>query len=56
MILVTCTVASFRAQKGAVRVAFAEGMQHENDTNGVERILIPVANRETLKDLVDSAW
>lgn len=53
MILVTCTVASFRAQKGAVSVAFADGMQHENDANVEERILIPIANRETLKDLVD---
>lgn len=53
MILVTCTVASFRAQKGAVRVAFADGMENENNANVEERILIPVANRETLKDLVD---
>lgn len=53
MILVTCTIASFRAQKGAVEVAFAEGMDPGNDTGNEERILIPVANRETLKDLID---
>lgn len=53
MILVTCTIASFRAQKGAVEVAFAEGMDNENSANFEEKILIPVANRETLKDLVD---
>lgn len=53
MILVTCTVASFCAQKGAVRVAFADGMENENNANVEERILIPVANKETLKDLVD---
>lgn len=53
MILVTCTVASFRAQKGAVEVSFSEGMENENEANREERILIPVANKDTLKDLID---
>lgn len=53
MILVTCTIASFRAQKGAVEVSFTEGMVKENEGNPNERILIPVANKDTLKDLVD---
>jgi len=51
MILVTCTTASFRAQKGAVKVAFSVWDGNENNANTEERILIPIANRETLKDL-----
>lgn len=53
MILITCTISSFRAQKGAVRVAFADGMRDDENDIVEERILIPVANNETLKDLVD---
>ncbi|HHV85296.1 MAG TPA: cation:proton antiporter [Petrimonas sp.] len=53
MILVTCTVASFRAQKGAIGLSFAEGSLEDEDAATEERILIPVANKETLKDLVE---
>lgn len=53
MILVTCTVASFRAQKGAVEVSLSEGMVKEEDGNPDERILIPIANKDTLRDLID---
>ena len=53
MILVTCTIASFRAQKGAVEVSLSEGMVKEEEGNPDERILIPVANKDTLKDLID---
>ena len=53
MILVTCTIASFRAQKGAVEVSLTEGMVKEEEGNPDERILIPVANKDTLKDLID---
>lgn len=53
MILVTCTVASFRAQKGAVEVSLSEGMVKEEEGNPDERILIPVANKDTLRDLID---
>src|SRR5690606_3176347 len=52
-ILVTCTIASFRAQKGAVEVSLTEGMVKEEEGNPDERILIPVANKDTLKDLID---
>ncbi len=53
MILVTCTVASFRAQKGAVEVSLSEGMVKEESGNPDERILIPIANKDTLRDLID---
>ena len=53
MILITCTISSLRAQKGAIKVSFAEGMTEENEAERDERILIPVANQDTLKDLVD---
>lgn len=53
MILVTCTVASFRAQKGAMEISLTEEMVKEEDGNPDERILIPIANKDTLKDLVD---
>lgn len=53
MILVTCTVASFRVQKGAIGLSFAEGSLEDEDAATEERILIPVANKETLKDLVE---
>jgi len=53
MILVTCTVASFRAQKGAVEVSLSEGMVKEEEGNPDERILIPIANKDTLRDLID---
>ncbi|OJV86540.1 MAG: sodium:proton antiporter [Bacteroidia bacterium 44-10] len=52
MILVTCTIASFRAQKGAVEVSLSEELVKE-EGNPDERILIPVANKDTLRDLVD---
>lgn len=56
MILVTCTVASFRAQKGAMEIAITSGgdMQTE-DAAADEHILIPVANKDTLKDLMELA-
>ncbi|MDT0691526.1 cation:proton antiporter [Salegentibacter sp. F188] len=56
MILVTCTVASFVAQKGARNLALSEvGMSTgatvgENDNS--EKILIPVNNTETLDELI----
>ena len=53
MILVTCTVASFRAQKGAVEISLSEGMVKEEEGNPDERILIPVANKDTRRDLID---
>mgnify|MGYP001368749698 CR=1 FL=1 len=55
MILVTCTIASFVAQKGAKNIAIAEaaGAVAEDDTENPERILIPVSNEETAEELVN---
>ncbi len=54
MILVTCTIASFRAQKGAMELAFSENTAEDNPKPlNDEKILIPISNKDTLKDLVD---
>lgn len=56
MILVTCVIATFAAQKGARNIALAE-MKHvgSKDRNPVHRehILIPVSNRHTVEELVN---
>jgi Kef-type K+ transport system membrane component KefB/nucleotide-binding universal stress UspA family protein len=57
MILFTCTIASFVAQKGAMNLA----LQEENDDvdsqlqETEERILIPINNLETTNELIDLA-
>ncbi len=53
MILVTCTWASLIAQKGAIELALSEGDLQAEDAETDERILIPVANKDTLRDLVE---
>ncbi|MEB2776699.1 cation:proton antiporter [Algoriphagus sp. D3-2-R+10] len=53
MILVTCTIASLEAQKGAKRIALADSPLDEDVSDNVqERILIPVRNQETSDDLI----
>jgi Kef-type K+ transport system membrane component KefB len=55
MILVTCTVASFVAQKGGQGIALAEAAE-EGDTGSdtsEERILIPLSNAENVAELVN---
>lgn len=54
MILVTCTVASLSAQKGAKNIALAEtAIVDETGNKEIqERILIPVRNRETSDELI----
>lgn len=54
MILFTCTIASFVAQKGAKNIAFAESSEDEKDaqTND-EVILIPINNPEIAEELVN---
>lgn len=54
MILVTCTMASFVAQKGAKNISLKEvaepdGENHENH----EKILIPISNIESTEELVN---
>ncbi|EJW92922.1 Na+/H+ antiporter, partial [gut metagenome] len=54
MILVTCTIASFAAQKGAHNIAAQESTEDEGDVNKrQERILIPVSNEGTVEELVN---
>lgn len=54
MILVTCTIASFSAQKGAHNLAAASSSDKEEDAaNQQERILIPVSNEDTAEELIN---
>lgn len=52
MILITCTIASFVAQKGAKNIAMAESAEDENELNIQEKILIPISNIETTDELI----
>lgn len=54
MILVTCTMASFSAQKGAHNLAAASSSGKEEDSSDhKERILIPISNEETAEELIN---
>lgn len=54
MILVTCTIASFSAQKGAHNLAAANSQANEdNPEEQKEHILIPVSNEETAEELIN---
>lgn len=54
MILVTCTIASFAAQKGAHNLAAAQTSDPDTAAgNSQERILIPVSNEETAEELIN---
>lgn len=54
MILVTCAIASFSAQKGAHNIAIQESSgKEEEKSNQEEHILIPVSNEETVEELVN---
>lgn len=53
MILVTCTIASFAAQKGAHNIAAQDISDKEENKKESEHILIPVSNEETAEELVN---
>jgi len=54
MILITCTIASFVAQKGAKNLALSEVPdENEDGKNDHERILIPVSNIDTTDELIN---
>lgn len=54
MILVTCTLATFSAQKGAQNIALRETSAEEStDSDTEERILIPLSNTETVEELIN---
>jgi len=55
MILVTCTIASFLAQKGAQNIALMESAEDDGISEGIEteRILIPINQEETIEELIN---
>lgn len=53
MILATCTIASFAAQKGAHNIAAQGISDKEENKKESEHILIPVSNEETVEELVN---
>ena len=58
MILVTCTISSFATERAAQKMATlqpAEDPDKNRDNTGPARILIPVANPDTLENLVNLA-
>ena len=62
MILITCTIASFVAQKGAYNIALLDMENDDNDDDNLnkedeneERILIPLKNIEKVDELVNLA-
>jgi Kef-type K+ transport system membrane component KefB len=53
MILITCTIASFIAQKGGKNISLQESSTIEIDNvEKVERILIPIKNTETIDEMI----
>ncbi len=54
MILFTCTIASFVAQKGAKNIALLENTDTtEDNEENQEKILIPISNIETTDELIN---
>ena len=53
MILVTCTIASFAAQKGAHNIAAQDISDKEENKKESEHILIPDSNEKTVEELVN---
>lgn len=55
MILVTCTIASFSAQKGAQNIAAADTTEDKSDDSNdeTEKILISLSNQDTAEELVN---
>jgi Kef-type K+ transport system membrane component KefB len=54
MILVTCTLATFAAQKGGQNLSLAETTTADGSESDVtEKILIPISNPETIEELIN---
>ena len=53
MILVTCTMASFSAQRGAHNLAATASSETDETGDHKERILIPLCNEDTAEELVN---
>lgn len=52
MILVTCTIATFVAQKGAINISLQEASDDTEEYETTEKILIPLSNPENVDELV----
>ncbi|MEZ5070473.1 MAG: cation:proton antiporter [Bacteroidales bacterium] len=53
MILLTCTIATFAAQKGGKNISLKESsIMEKSDSASTEKILIPVSNPDTLEELI----
>ena len=52
MILITCTIASFEAQKGAIAVSLMEGDLEDEKGVNEERMLITLGNPDTINELM----
>jgi Kef-type K+ transport system membrane component KefB len=55
MILVTCLVSTFITENAAKKLAIKELEKIGSDTEGVERILVPIANPASFEQLIDLA-
>lgn len=55
VILVTCSVGPFIVEKAAVRLALLESQRSAGQPDKKERILVPIANPNTLNQLIDFA-
>ena len=53
MILVTCTVASFQAQKGAKNMAIREASNADVEGDNKERVLIAMDDIETVEEMIN---
>ena len=54
MILVTCTIATFAAQKGGKNISLSESkVLEDTDNESRERILIPISNPDTVDELIN---
>jgi len=53
LILISCTIASFAAQKGATNIALSETKVEVAEEDNEEKILIPVSNSETVEELIN---
>lgn len=53
MILITCTIATFVAQKGAHNISLESTSMDTSESNHEEKILIPVSNPETVEELIN---
>ena len=52
MILITCTIATIVAQKGALNISILEASETDNEPDSCEKILIPISNPENIEELI----